>query len=122
MIPEYVNIISKEAVTSVPVWSALLGWIVSCLPVLSTLVYWVIVKNPNKATRYLGIAGVITIIITIAWVCVSCIFFSEPTGQYNYKATIDKDNITVAEYEQFIKEYHPDIKDDVYYFTAGEFE
>ena len=54
--------------------------------------------------------------------CISCMFFSEPTGRYNYKATIDKDNITVTEYEQFIKEYHPDIKDDIYYFTAGELE
>ena len=53
-------------------------------------------------------------------IILSSIFLQVPTGQYNYKATVDKDNITVAEYEQFIEEYHPDIKDDVYYFTAGE--
>lgn len=119
---EHINIISKEAVTAVPTWIALLGGSISILLILSTFIYWAVVKDPFKVAKYLGIVGVIAIIISIAWMCVSCIFFSEPTGQYNYKATINKDNITVTEYEQFIKEYHPDIKDDVYYFTAGELE
>lgn len=117
---EYINIISKEAVTAVPIWIAIVGGSVSILLVLSTFVYWAIVKDPFKTATYLGIVGVIAMIIAIAWMCISCMFFREPTGQYNYKATIDKNNITVAEYEHFIKEYHPDIKDDVYYFTSGE--
>lgn len=119
---EYINIISKEAITAVPTWIALLGGSISILLVLSTFIYWAIVKEPFKAAKYLGIVGSIALIIAIAWMCVSCMFFSEPTGRYNYIATIDKDNITVTEYEQFIKEYHPEIKDDVYYFTAGELE
>lgn len=119
---EYINIISKEAVTAVPTWIAFVGGIVPILLVLSTFVYWAVVKNSFKVAKYLGIVGVIAIIIAIAWMCVSCLFFSEPTGQYRYEVTIDKDSITVTEYEQFIKEYHPDIKDDVYYFTAGELE
>ena len=119
---EYINIISKEAVTAVPTWIALLGGSVSILLVLSTFIYWAVVKDPNKVVGYLGTVASIAIILSIAWMCVSCMFFSEPTGQYNYRATIDKDNITVTEYEQFIKEYHPDIKDDIYYFTAGELE
>lgn len=122
MMSEYINIISKEAVTAVPTWIALLGGSVSILLVLSTFIYWAVIKDPNKVVGYLGTVGSIAIILSIAWMCISCMFFSEPTGQYNYKATIDKDNITVTEYEQFIKEYHPDIKDDVYYFTAGELE
>lgn len=119
---EYINIIAKEAVTAVPTWIAFAGGSVSILLVLSTFIYWAVVKDPFKAIKYLGIVSVIAIIIAIAWLCISCMFFSEPTGQYNYKATIDEDKITVTEYEQFIKEYHPDIKDDVYYFTAGELE
>lgn len=119
---EYINIISKEAVTAVPTWIALLGGSVSILLVLSTFIYWTVVKDPFKVIKYLGIVGTIALIIAITWMCVSCMFFSQPTGQYNYKATIDKDNITVTEYEQFIKEYYPDIKDDIYYFTAGELE
>ena len=120
--PEYINILSKEAVTAVPTWIAAVGGIVPILLILSTFIYWAIVKDPFKVAKYLGIVGAIAIIIAIAWMCVSCMFFSEPTGRYNYKATIDKDNITVTEYEQFIKEYNPDIRDDVYYFTAGELE
>ena len=119
---EYINIISKEAVTAVPTWIALLGGSVSMLLVLSTFIYWGFVKDPFIVCKYLGIIGSIAVAFAIAWMCISCMFFSEPTGQYNYEATIDKDNITVTEYEQFIKEYHPDIKDDVYYFTAGELE
>ena len=119
---EYINIISKEAVTAVPTWIAFAGGSVSILIILSTFVYWAIVKDPDKAAKYVLIVGIVGIIIALAWHCVSCLFFSEPTGRYNYKATIDKDNITVAEYEQFIKEYHPNIEDDVYYFTAGELE
>lgn len=119
---EYINIISKEAVTAVPTWIAAIGGIVPILLVLSTFIYWAIVKDSFKVCKYLGVVGAISIILSIAWMCISCIFLSEPTGQYSYKATIDKDNITVTEYEQFIKEYHPDIKDDVYYFTAGELE
>ena len=119
---EYINIISKEAVTTVPTWIALLGGSVCIFLILSTFIYWAVIKDPNKVMGYLGTVGSIAIILSIAWMCISCMFFSEPTGQYNYKATIDKDNITVTEYEKFIKEYHPDIKDDVYYFTAGELE
>ncbi len=119
---EYINIIAKEAVTAVPTGIAFAGCGVSILLVLSSFVYWAVVKDSFKAIKYIGIVGVIAIIIAIAWLCISFMFFSEPTGQYNYKATIDKNNITVAEYEQFIKHYHPNIKDDVYYFTAGDFE
>ena len=122
MMPEYINIISKEAVTAVPISIALVGGVIPILLILSTFVYWAIVKDPYKVAKYLGAVGFIAMIIAISWMCISCVFFSEPTGQYYYKATIDKNNITLTEYEQFIKEYHPNIKDDVYYFTAGELE
>ena len=94
---EYINIISKEAVTCVPTWVAFLGGSVSILLVLSTFIYWAVVKDAFKTCTYLAIVGSIAIILSIAWMCVSCMFFSEPTGQYNYKATIDKDNITVTD-------------------------
>ena len=119
---DYINIISKEAVTAVPTWLAAIGLIIAILAVLSTFVYWRFVKDLTRVCKYLGTVGSIAAVFTVAWMCISCMFFSEPTGQYNHKATIDKDNITVTEYEQFIKEYHPNIKDDVYYFTAGELE
>ena len=116
---EYINIISKEAVTAVPIWIALAGGSVSILLILSTFVYWAIVKDAFKAAKYLGIVGVIALILAIVWTCISCVFFSKPTGKYNYEATIDKNNITVAEYEEFIEKYNPTIKDGIYYFTGG---
>lgn len=119
---EYINIISKEDVKAVPTELAAIGGIIAILAVLSTFVYWAFVKDSFRVCKYLGIVGSIAVVFSVAWMCITCIFFSEPTGQYNYKATIDKDNITVTEYEQFMKEYHPNIKDDVYYFTAGELE
>ena len=120
--PEYINIISKEAITVVPTWIALLGASISILLVLSAFIYWSVVKDPLRVLKYLCIVGSIAVAFAFVWMNIICIFFSEPTGQYNYKATIDKDNITVTDYEQFIKKYHPNIKDDVYYFTAGELE
>lgn len=120
--PEYMNIISKEAITAVPTWIAFAGGIVPILLILSTFVYWAIVKDVFKVCRYLGIVAVIAVILSIAWMCISCIFFSEPTGQYNYEATIDKDKITVSEYEEFIEKYNPTIRDDIYYFTGRELE
>ena len=119
---EYISIISKEAVTSVPTWIAFAGGIVPILLILSTFVYWTVVKDPIKIAKYVGTVGSIAVILSLAWMCISCMFFSETTGRYNYKATIDKDNITVTQYEQFINEYSPQIKDNVYYFTAGEIE
>ena len=44
------------------------------------------------------------------------IFFQVPTGRYTYEATINKDKITVAQYERFIEEYNPTIKDGIYYW------
>jgi hypothetical protein len=113
---EYINIISQEAITAVPTWLAVIGGFISIAAVLSTFIYWGIVKNPDKVLRYLTIVAPIAIIFVIAWMCITCLFFSEPTGRYRYEATIDKDKITVSEYEQFIEEYNPTIKDGIYYW------
>lgn len=71
---EYINIISKEAVTSVPTWIALLGSSVSILLILSTFIYWAIIKDPNKVVGYLATVASIAIIVSIAWMCISCVF------------------------------------------------
>ena len=46
--------------------------------------------------------------------------FAEPTGNYSYKATVDKNKITVSEYEDFIEQYKPEIRDGIYYFESAE--
>lgn len=113
---EYINIISQEAVTAVPTWLAMLGAVIATLVVVSTFIYWAIVKDCIATFKYLCAAGVFAIVFATAWACITSMFFSVPTGRYRYGATIDKDNITVTQYEEFIEEYNPIIKDGIYYW------
>jgi hypothetical protein len=117
--PEYINIISQEAITAVPIWLAAIGSWVSIGAVLSTFVYWAIVKDVNKVPKYLGIVGSAALVFSVVWMCITCLFFSEPTGRYRYEATVDKDKITVSQYEEFIKEYNPTIVGDIYSWQGG---
>ena len=113
---EYINIISKEEITTafqLPIT------IVGCLAIaaiFSVLVYLAIVQDPNKTIRYLFIVAPIGIGSMLITSIICAIFFQVPTGRYKYEATIDKDKITVAQYERFIEEYNPTIKDGVYYW------
>lgn len=119
---EHVTIISKEAITAVPTWIAAIGAIVSILIVLSTFIYWKFVKDPFKAAKYLGIVGSIAIIVALAWMCISCMFFSEPTGEYRYEATINKETITISEYEEFMDKYNVTVHDGIYRWTGEDIE
>ena len=113
---EYINIISKEEITEafqLPIT------IVGCLAiaaVLSSFVYMAIVKDPDKTMKYMCIVAPIAMGILIITAIICGIFFRVPTGRYKYKATIDKDKITVAQYEEFIGEHKPTIKDGIYYW------
>ena len=114
---DHVNIISKEAITATPTWLAILGASICTAIAATTFIYWVIVKDPDKAAKYLGVVGAIAIVICVAWSCITSVFFKEPTGRYRYEATIDRENITIAEYEEFMKAYnHSHCKDGIYYF------
>lgn len=113
---EYINIISKEEIMQafqLPIT------IVGCLAIAATLsvfVYWGIVKNLDKVIKYLYIAGSVGMGCLVITSVICGIFFRVPTGRYKYEATIDKDRITVSQYEEFIEEYNPTIKDGVYYW------
>ena len=115
---DYINVVSKEAVTAVPTWIAFAGGIVPILLVLSTFIYWAIVKDLNKVVKYLFTTGVIAVIVAIAWACISCSFFSEPTGKFRYTGTINKEVCTIQQYEDFIATYHPTIdkNKNIYYW------
>jgi uncharacterized membrane protein (DUF106 family) len=83
---------------------------------ISLLIYMTITNNADKVIMplcWFGPGGIIALLVTIM---ITAIFFQVPTGRYKYEATIDKDKITVAEYEQFIEEYNPTIKDGIYYW------
>lgn len=119
---EYINIISQEAITAVPTWLQLICGIIAIGGVLSTFVYWAVVKDAEKAMKYLFVAGGSALAFMIAFLLITNMFFAVPTGQYKYEATINKDKITVAQYEEFIEQYHPAIVDDIYYFDGGPFD
>lgn len=114
---EFFDIISKEAIYEVPLWLTLIGACVAFGAILSTFIYWIINKNPNKVARYLSVVGPCAIVFTVVFIIFTSAFCRiQPTGRYKYTATINKDKITLAEYEKFIEEYNPVIKDGVYYW------
>lgn len=115
--PEYINIISQESIDCVPTWIAILGALIGTIIVCSTFIYWFIVKDPNKALKWICYAAPIAIVVTVCWHIITTIFFSVPTGRYRYEATIDKENMTITQYEEFMQEYnHSHCKDGIYYF------
>ena len=81
---------------------------------------FVIAKDHGKVCRYLVWAGIGAIVFELIAFCICSAFFRVPTGRYRYEATIDKDKITVSEYEAFIEEYNPTIKDGIYYWEDKE--
>ncbi len=113
---EYINIISKEEVSMVPAWILCLICGLGIAATLSTFVYWAIAKDIDKVIKYELIVGFSAIAFVLIGYIVSSIFFRVPTGRYKYEATIDKDKITVSQYEEFIEEYNPTIKNGIYYW------
>jgi hypothetical protein len=117
---EYINIISQEAITEPVQWPAV---VVGSLTIVALLSVIFIAKGSFKATAHLidivGASGVSLLILT-SIIC--CIFFKVPTGQYKYEATINKDKITLSQYEEFIEKYNPTVKDGIYYFEGGSLD
>ncbi len=114
---EYINIISQEAITEPLAWPAV---VVCSLTIVAMLSVMFITKGDYKATTHLidivGASGVSLLILTCI---ICCIFFQVPTGQYKYEATINKDKITISQYEEFIEKYNPTVKDGIYYFEGA---
>ena len=113
---EYINIISKEAIMETFQPPIIIVGFLAIAAVLSALVYLGTVKDPNKAIKYTSIVAPIGMSCLIITAIICGIFFRVPTGRYKYEATIDKDKITVAQYEEFIEEHNPTIKDGIYYW------
>ena len=114
---EHVNIISQEAITAVPTWLAALGAGICIAITASTYIYLAITKDPVRTVRYLGHAGAFSLALCVAWCIITSAFFAVPTGRYRYEATLDKENMSIAEYEEFMKAYnHSYSKDGIYYF------
>ena len=113
---KYIDIISKEAVTKPSIWPILIVSILAIVALLTLLIYALATeaRKQDLIIKLLLIFGFGGICLQLIAVILSSTVLQVPTGQYTYKATIDKEKITVAEYEQFIEEYNPEITDGIY--------
>lgn len=117
---EYINIISKEPITVVATWyiNMVLGIVLSAICGLIIYCFVTLIKKNDfyKAIRSMACIGIVIVILEVVSICIGNAFFKVPTDRYKYEATIDKDKITVSQYEEFIEEYKPDIIDGIYYW------
>lgn len=117
---EHINIISKEPVMESPLWQglavlAICIFIMVCFCIYGFGRYY---KEGNLLSyKWMVVMTICTISFEIIslWIC-DKYFNKVPTGTYKYEATIDKDKITVQQYEEFIEKYKPDIINGVYYW------
>ena len=116
---DHVNIISKEAITMMAPWASNIIGILG-FSMIFFLIGCIIYNNhsskePNCKIQ-IWISVVVLSIIVIGGL-IGSIFFRVPTGRYKYEATIDEENMTVAEYNEFMKAYnHSYCKDGIYHF------
>lgn len=114
---EYINIISKEEIKSMPLWIGLIIMGICIVGILlPIIVCWIKTKSHDDVFRVMVWASIIVILFEAIALCICSAFFRVPIGRYKYEATIDKDKISVAQYEEFIEKYNPIIKDGVYYW------
>ena len=118
---EHVNIISKEAITTMPTWPIALATVIVIMILIGALIDLFISKNADRVTKITITAGGFGILAVLVVGIISGIFFQVPTGRYKYEAIIDKENITIEEYEEFIHSYnHTKYENGVYYFEDFE--
>lgn len=116
---EYINIISKEQVTTVTLWQIFIVLVI-CISMLACSNLW-FKRVPLRYYKIYYILVFVTIVsFEIIAITVCDKYLSVPTGTYKYEATINKDKITVQQYEEFIKKYNPTIKDGIYYWESEE--
>ena len=117
---EYINIIAQEEITKAPAWpSHLIGGIVIAL-LIGLMICSFTTSDPCKVLERMLVVGGVGLLTFFVIYLITAIFFRVPTGRYKYEATVDKDKITVSEYEKFIEEYNPTIKDGIYYWEDKE--
>ena len=115
---DFISIISKEAITSPPDWCFYITLVISICIVLISLP--IMIKQKFTSFVPALICGAIAIVVVLVLAVSFSRFCSVPTGKYRYEATIDKDRVTVTEYEEFIKTYKPAINDGIYSWTSEE--
>lgn len=120
---DHVNIISQEAITMMAPWAStslgIFGFAIIFF-LFGCLIYSHIEKKKLSNEKLLKIVlytGSIGLCVLFILACVFGIFFRVPSGRYRYEATIDEQNMTVAEYREFKAAYnHHNCKNGIYYF------
>ena len=114
---DHVNIISQEAIIRGIGWPVHIVAALAIVGVLGTLLYFLYTKNFDKTVKGCAIFGVGGLALMVITAAICSIFFKVPTGRFRYEATIDKEQMTVAEYEEFMKAYnHNKCVNGIYYF------
>lgn len=121
---EHVTIISKEVITKMmPEITNVIGYmaLLLILFVFGCAIYdhrkIETVEEEKTLVKVVLFASGIVITLILVIGIVGNIFFRVPTGRYKYEATIDAENMTVAEYREFMHAYnHTKSKNGVYYF------
>lgn len=120
---DHVNIISQESISMMAPWISnvicILGF--SMIGFLFGLLIYSHRDNKKisneqifKTVLYVGSIGLCVLFI---FGLVAGIFFRVPSGRYRYEATIDETQMTVAEYNEFMKAYnHTKCVKGIYYF------
>lgn len=121
---DHVNIISQEAITIIAPWAtniicifgfSMITFLIGCF-VYSSLGRSKKLSNEKllKIILYVGVTGSCVLLILG---CIFGLLFRVPSGRYKYEATIDEENMTVSEYNEFMKAYdHEYCKDGIYHF------
>ena len=122
---DYINIISKEEIKVLPNWFALvLFGILAAIVIIPTVIARIICEKKKmpliKVVYTELIAGAVAIICTIISFLFVNPYIVVPSGRFRYEATLDKDHITLSEYEDFIEKYKPEIKNNIYYFETND--
>lgn len=122
---DYINIISQEEIKVLPNWFALgLFGILAAIVLIPTVVAYIICDKKKKPFIKVVYTELIAGAIAITFMLMSFFLIEPhmlvPSGRFRYEATVDKDNITVSEYEDFIEKYKPKIKDGIYYFETND--
>lgn len=112
---DYINIIFKEEIMEVNILPALIIGFITIIGLICTYIYMFKSDNYETFVKLIVSFGGIGILLMLLCMIICSIFLQYPSGRYKYQATIDKDKITISEYEDFIEEYNPTIIDGIYY-------
>ena len=121
----FINIVSKaEMMQPSQSVGGILFAISLAILLIPTIISYIVTELKHKELIKVVwveiIAGAVALVFSVVSSIIIVPKFLEPTGKYVYKAIIDKNNITVAQYEEFIEKYKPEIKDGYYYFESED--